>query len=95
MQIRINGRVSSIDQVRALLPETIKRVEWMDNPGLRYGGANYVLNFIVTNPTVGGSLQTLARPALPTSATATRPAKIVNSEQITTRRKRCKLVTWV
>lgn len=57
VQIRINGRVSSIDQVRALLPETIKRVEWMDNPGLRYGGANYVLNFIVTNPTVGGSLQ--------------------------------------
>ena len=64
VQIRINGRESSIDQVRALLPETIKRVEWIDNPGLRYGGANYVVNFIVTNPTVGGSLQTEARPAL-------------------------------
>ncbi|MDE6334801.1 MAG: hypothetical protein K2L77_09180, partial [Muribaculaceae bacterium] len=64
VQIRINGRESSIDQVRALLPETIKRVEWIDNPGLRYGGANYVLNFIVTNPTVGGSLMTQARPAL-------------------------------
>lgn len=64
VQVRINGRESSIDQVRALLPETIKRVEWIDNPGLRYGGANYVLNFIVTNPTLGGSLMTLARPAL-------------------------------
>lgn len=64
VQIRINGRVASIDQVKALLPETIKRVEWMDNPGLRYGGANYVLNFIVTNPTVGGSFQGQARPAL-------------------------------
>lgn len=32
--------------------------------GLRYGGANYVLNFIVANPTLGGSLQTMARPAL-------------------------------
>lgn len=64
VQVRINGRTATIDQVRALLPETIKRVEWMDNPGLRYGGANYVLNFIVTNPTVGGSVQLYARPAL-------------------------------
>ena len=64
VQVRVNGRPSSVDQVRALLPETIKRVEWIDNPGLRYGGANYVLNFIVANPTVGGSLQTQARPAL-------------------------------
>lgn len=64
VQVRINGRTATIDQVRALLPETIKRVEWMDNPGLRYGGANYVLNFIVTNPTLGGSLQSFARPAL-------------------------------
>ncbi|MBP3298429.1 MAG: hypothetical protein J6L73_01965 [Muribaculaceae bacterium] len=64
VQLRINGRESSIEQVRALLPETIKRVEWIDNPGLRYGGANYVLNFIVSNPTVGGSLMSYARPAL-------------------------------
>ncbi len=56
VQIRINGRVATIEQVKALLPETIKRVEWIDNPGLRYNGANYVLNFIVTNPTLGGSL---------------------------------------
>lgn len=67
VQVRINGRESSIDQVRALLPETIKRVEWIDNPGLRYGGANYVLNLIVTNPTVGGSLIAEARPALNTA----------------------------
>lgn len=67
VQIRINGRESTIDQVRALLPETIKRVEWIDNPGLRYGGANYVLNFIVSNPTMGGSLQAMARPALNTA----------------------------
>ncbi len=64
VQVRINGRESTIDQVRALLPETIKRVEWIDNPGLRFGGANYVLNFIVANPTVGGSFQGQARPAL-------------------------------
>ncbi|MDE5668606.1 MAG: hypothetical protein K2I24_03650, partial [Duncaniella sp.] len=67
VQVRINGRESSVEQARALLPETIKRVEWIDNPGLRYGGANYVVNFIVANPTVGGSLQTEARQALNTA----------------------------
>ena len=67
VQVRINGRTATIDQVRALLPETIKRVEWMDNPGLRYGGATYVLNFIVANPTLGGSLQLYTRPALNTA----------------------------
>lgn len=64
VQVRINGREASIEQVRALLPETIKRVEWIDNPGLCYKGANYVLNFIVSNPTIGGSLQTMAQPSL-------------------------------
>lgn len=67
VQVRINGRTATIDQVRALLPETIRRVEWMDNPGLRYGDANYVLNFIVANPTLGGSLQLYARPAVNTA----------------------------
>lgn len=64
VQLRINGRVSSVQQVRALLPETIRRVEYIDNPGLRYGGATCVLNFIVSNPTVGGSLMAMARPAV-------------------------------
>lgn len=64
VQVRINGRQASIDQVKSLLPESIKRVEWLTNPGLRYNGANYVLNFIVSNPTVGGSLMLNAQPAL-------------------------------
>ncbi len=32
VQVRINGRATTIEQVKALLPETIKRVEWIDNP---------------------------------------------------------------
>lgn len=64
VQVRINGRLATIEQVKALLPETIKRVEWIDNPGLRYNGANYVLNVIVANPTLGGSLMLQAKPAL-------------------------------
>ena len=64
VEVRINGRVSTMEQVRNLLPETIKKVEWIDNPGLRYGGANAVLNFIVANPDMGGSLMLQAMPAL-------------------------------
>ena len=64
VQVRINGRQATIDQVRALLPETIKRVEWIDNPSLIYNGANYVLNIIVTNPALGGSLMLRAMPSL-------------------------------
>lgn len=64
VQVRINGRKASVNEVKALLPETIKRVEWIDNPGLKYNGASYVLNFIVANPTVGGSLMLHAQPAL-------------------------------
>ncbi|MDE6301233.1 MAG: outer membrane beta-barrel protein [Muribaculaceae bacterium] len=55
VQVRINGRTASVEQVKNLLPSSIKRVEWIENPGLRYNGANTVLNFIVANPTVGGS----------------------------------------
>lgn len=64
VQVRINGREASIDQVRQLLPGTIKRVEWIDNPGLRYNGATAVLNFIVSNPSLGGSMMLYARPSL-------------------------------
>ena len=54
VQLRINGRMATVEQLRALLPESIKRVEWIDNPGLRYNDAPYVLNIIVKNPTTGG-----------------------------------------
>lgn len=64
VQLRINGREASIEQIKNLLPSTIKRVEWIDNPGLRYNGANYVLNIIVSNPTAGGSLMVEASPSL-------------------------------
>lgn len=64
VQVRINGREASVEQVRNLLPSTIKRVEWIENPGLRYKGANTVLNVIVTNPETGGSLMLYATQAL-------------------------------
>lgn len=64
VQIRINGRTATIEQLKTIEPETVRRVEWIDNPGLRYGEANSVINFIVINPTVGGSLMTSAMTSL-------------------------------
>ena len=64
VQVRINGREASVEQVKNLLPSTIKRVEWIENPGLRYNGANTVLNFIVANPTLGGAFMLNATQAL-------------------------------
>lgn len=62
VQVRINGRIASVEQVRSLQPSSVKRVEWMDNPGLRYNGADYVLNIIVSNPSAGGALMLNAQP---------------------------------
>lgn len=67
VQLRINGREASIAEIRNLLPETIKRVEWIENPGLKYNGAETVVNFIVINPTLGGSLMAGAMPSLKSS----------------------------
>lgn len=64
VQIRINGRVADIQQLRSLLPQTIRKIEWIDDPGLRYGGASFVLNVIVANPSVGGSLMLSGRPSV-------------------------------
>lgn len=58
VEIRINGRKASSDQLQTIQPSTIKRVEWIDDAGLRYGDATAVLNIIVTNPSFGGSLMT-------------------------------------
>ncbi len=60
VQLRINGRKVNINQIKALQPETIVRVEYHDNPGLRYKDAVAVLDFIVKNPNSGGVFYTNA-----------------------------------
>ena len=35
VQVRINGREASVEQVKSLLPSTVKRVEWIGIPGVR------------------------------------------------------------
>lgn len=61
VQLRINGRESDIDKLKSINPDNIQKIEWIDNPGLRYGNnIGAVINIIVTNPTSGGSLMLYA-----------------------------------
>ena len=55
IQYRINGVKTEIQDIKALKPADIIRVEFHDNPGLRYGNAEVVLDYIVYRPETGGS----------------------------------------
>lgn len=58
LQIRINGAKADINEIKALRPADIIRIEYHDNPGLRYGNAEIVLDYIVRRPDTGGSFGT-------------------------------------
>lgn len=55
-EIRINGRKADINQFYAIPVENIRRIEFIDNPGLKYDGAVAVINVVIVNPDRGGSL---------------------------------------
>ena len=56
IQYRINGVKVEIQDVKALKPADVIRIEFHDNPGLRYGNAEVVLDYIVHRPETGGSI---------------------------------------
>ena len=56
IQYRINGVKVEIQDVIALKPADIIRIEFHDNPGLRYGNAEIVLDYIVRRPETGGNV---------------------------------------
>lgn len=55
VQLRINGVKVEQSEIKALNPSDIIRIEYHDNPGLRYGNADIVLDYIVRRPDTGGS----------------------------------------
>ncbi len=56
VQLRINDVPAENQDIIAIQPKDIIRVEYIDNPGLRYGtDVGYVLNFIVEKRSSGGS----------------------------------------
>lgn len=56
VQLRINGVEATKEEVGAIRPEDVIRVEYHDNPGLRYGGAAAVLDYIVRKKENGGNI---------------------------------------
>jgi hypothetical protein len=57
VELRINNVVAGNDEVRALPPNIIDRIEYIDNPGLRYRGVNAVLNYITKRQLTGGNIR--------------------------------------
>ena len=64
LQYRINGAKAELQDVLSLQPVDIVRVEYHDNPGLRYGNAAVVLDYIVYRPETGGNGGLLSRAGL-------------------------------
>lgn len=54
--VRINGRESSLEQLKSINPRYIRKIEWIPNPGLQYGTSiGCVLNVVTMNPDRGGA----------------------------------------
>lgn len=47
VELRINGIKAEIQEVKAILPSDILKVEYHDNPGLRYGNVSAVIDIIL------------------------------------------------
>jgi len=59
VQLRINGVEASSQEVLALSPQDIQRVEYHDNPSARYGdNVGAVIDYITVKRTSGGSVGT-------------------------------------
>jgi hypothetical protein len=56
VQLRINGVKVETNDIVALQPADVIRVEYHDNPGLRYGNAAAVIDYIVRRHETGGNL---------------------------------------
>ena len=55
VQLRINGVEASTADVKAINPKDIIRIEYHDQPGVRYNGAAAVVDYIVKHRDTGGS----------------------------------------
>lgn len=55
VQFCINGRKATDKEITALLPSEIIRVEFVEDPGLRYGDAGAMVNYIVKRFEMGGA----------------------------------------
>lgn len=54
VQVRINDMVASKEDLLSLDMKAVQHIDYIDNPGVRYGdGIAYVINIIVKKPVIG------------------------------------------
>ena len=56
VQLRVNGVQATHEEIVALRPDDVVRVEYHDQPGLRYGGVPAVIDYIVKRKESGGNV---------------------------------------
>ena len=56
VQLCINGIKVEENDIKALKPNEIIRIEYIDNPGVRYENAAVVINYILKRETTGGNV---------------------------------------
>lgn len=56
LQIQINGVKVTEQELMAVQPQDIIRIEYIENPGLRYENAGAVLNYVILRHESGGSV---------------------------------------
>lgn len=67
----INGVESTSSQIAAVRPQDIIRIEYHDNPGVRYAGATVVIDYITSRLDTGGNMSLDAFGALAAGRYAT------------------------
>ena len=55
VELQINGVKAKLPEVKSLRPDDIAKVEYHDNPGLRYGNVGAVINIILKQRNSGGN----------------------------------------
>ena len=55
VELQINGVKANLPEVKSLRPDDIVKVEYHDNPGLRYGNVGAVINIILKKKSSGGN----------------------------------------
>lgn len=56
VQLRINGVLSTKEEVTALSPKDIIRIDYYDEPGVRFGNVASVIDYIVKKRESGGNV---------------------------------------
>lgn len=57
VQLRVNGILVTYPEIAALNPEDIVRIEYHDSPGVRYGNAAVVIDYITRKKESGGGIR--------------------------------------